>query len=127
MKITTFNPLIVSSKADDIIALFEALGFEKRHEPVVDTGDRTVTRTRMKDANGFHVDISKVAAIPQDMTAIRMNVDNFQEAYDLLTAHGFQKAPGIEEVNLEKAKALLMVAPSGMRIEVIQHIKKEDK
>ena len=126
MKITTFNPLIVSQNADEIISLFEELGFEKRHTPLVDTGDRKVTRTRMKDGNGFHVDISKVEKIPRDMTAIRMNVDNFREAYDLLTAHGFQKAPGIEEVNLETAKALLMVSPSGFAVEVIEHIKKED-
>ena len=123
MKITTFNPLIVSQNADEIISLFEELGFEKRHTPVVDTGDRTVTRTRMKDANGFHVDISKVEKVPHDMTAIRMNVDDFGVAYDLLTAHGFQKAPGIDEVNLETAKALLMVSPSGFMIELIEHIK----
>ncbi len=123
MKITTFNPLIVSQNADDIISLFEELGFEKRHTPIVDTGDRKVTRTRMQDANGFHVDISKVDAIPRDLTAIRMNVDNFREAYDLLTARGFTKAPGVEEVDLEKAKALLMVSPSGFAIEVIEHIK----
>ena len=125
MKITTFNPHIVSQKADEIIALFEELGFEKRHEPVVDTGDRTVIRTRMKDANGFYVDITKVDAIPRDMTAIRMNVDNFQEAYELLTAHGFKKAPGVEELDLEKAKVLMMVAPSGFVIDVIQHIKND--
>ncbi len=89
----------------------------------MDTGDRTVTRIRMKDANGFHVDISKVEKIPRDMTAIRINVDDFREAYDLLTAHGFQKTPGIDEVNLETAKALLMVSPSGLRIELIEHIK----
>ena len=123
MKITTFNPLIVSKDADSAIALFEELGFEKRHTPFVDTGDRQVVRTRMKDENGFYVDISKVDTIPRDMTAIRMNVSNFQEAYELLTAHGFKKAPGIEEVDLEKARALLMVAPSGFAIEVIEHIK----
>ena len=33
MKITTFNPLIVSQNADEIISLFEELGFEKRHTP----------------------------------------------------------------------------------------------
>ena len=93
MKITTFNPLIVSQNADDIISLFEELGFEKRHTPFIDTGDRKVIRTRMKDANGFYVDISKVESIPRDMTAVRMNVDNFQEAYDLLTAHGFRELP----------------------------------
>ena len=123
MKITTFNPLIVSQNADEIISLFEELGFEKRHTPTVDTGERKVIRTRMKDGNGFHVDISKLETIPRDMTAIRMNVDNFREAYDLLTAHGFKKAPGIEEVDLETAKALLMVSPSGFAIEVIEHIK----
>ncbi len=123
MKITTFNPLIVSAHADDAIALFEELGFEKRHAPVVDTGDRTVTRTRLKDANGFYVDISNVASIPRDLTAIRINVDNFPEAYELLTAHGFTKAPGVEEVDLASAKALLMVSPSGFAVELIQHIK----
>ena len=81
---------------------------EKQHTPLVDTGDRKVTRTRMKDGNGFYVDLSKVETIPRDMTAIRMNVDNFHEAYEILTAHGFRKAPGIEEVNLETAKALLI-------------------
>ena len=60
---------------------------------------------------------------PADGMAIRMNVDDFRKAYDLLTAHGFQKAPGIDEVNLETAKALLMVSPSGFLIEVIEHIK----
>ena len=123
MKITTFNPLIVSQDSDEIIALFEELGFEKRHTPLVDTGDRKVTRTRMKDANGFYFDISKVESIPRDLTAIRMNVDNFQEAYELLTVHGFKKAPGIEEVDLKTAKALLMVSPSGFAVEVIEHIK----
>ena len=123
MKITTFNPLIVSQNADEIVSLFEELGFEKRHNPFIDTGDRKVTRTRMKDGNGYYVDISKVESIPRDMTAIRMNVDNFREAYDLLTAYGFKKAPGIEEVNLETAKALLMVSPSGFAIEVIEHLK----
>ena len=124
MKITTFNPLIVSRDAEEIISLFEELGFEKKHTPTVDRGDTKVVRTRMKDANGFHIDISKLESSPRDMTAIRMNVDNFKEAYDLLTAHGFQKAPGIEEVNLETAKALLMVSPSGFAIEIIEHIKK---
>ena len=123
MKITTFNPLIVSQDSDEIIALFEELGFEKRHTPLVDTGDTNVTRTRMKDANGFYLDISKVESIPRDLTAIRMNVDNFQEAYEMLTVHGFKKAPGIEEVDLKTAKALLMVSPSGFAVEVIEHIK----
>lgn len=123
MKITTFNPLIVSKKSDEIISLFEELGFEKRHTPLVDTGDRKVTRTRMKDAAGFYVDITEFDTIPRDVTAIRMNVDNFQEAYDVLTAHGFRKAPSIKELDLETARVLLMVSPSGFAIEIVEHLK----
>lgn len=76
MKITTFNPMIMTPKADDVIRLFEELGFEKRH---VKTGlnDEGITNVRMRDANGFHVDISAVDRLPQDMTSIRMNVDSF--------------------------------------------------
>lgn len=123
MKITTFNPLIVSSKAEDIIRLFEELGFEKRHTPVVDAGDGLVRRTRMCNADDFYVDVSELKTMPHDLTAIRMNVDNFEEARDFLTAHGFKKAPGIDEIYPEHAMVLLMVSPSGFAIELIQHIK----
>ena len=44
----------------------------------------------MKDVNGFHVDVAQ-ADVPRDMTIIRMNVDNFDEAYEYLTAKGFNK------------------------------------
>ena len=36
MKITSFNPLIVSKQAEEIVALFEELGFKKRHAPTMD-------------------------------------------------------------------------------------------
>ena len=38
MQITTFNPMILSPKADEVIKLFEDLGFEKRHSSVSRTG-----------------------------------------------------------------------------------------
>ena len=34
MKITTFDPIIVSPKAENLISVFEALGFVKSHAPV---------------------------------------------------------------------------------------------
>ena len=34
MKITTFNPQIVTKYAESIIKLFEDLGFERRHHQV---------------------------------------------------------------------------------------------
>ena len=123
MKITTFNPLIVSPKADEVVSLLEELGFERRHAPVVDTGGMTVERTRMRDAGGLSVDVSKVEALPRDLTAIRMNVDDFDAACELLAAHGFTKAPGVEPIEMERSRLLMMASPSGLCIEVVQHIK----
>ena len=53
MKITTFNPMIITNDAEKNVALFEELGFEKRHNK---TGE-DFSSNRMKDANGFHIDI----------------------------------------------------------------------
>ena len=84
MKITSFNPMILTSDADGAIRLFEALGFEKRHAPTVDTGKSMVTSTYMKNADGLCVDVAGVQDLPRDMTIIRMNVDDFGEAYEIL-------------------------------------------
>ena len=83
MKITTFNPMILSPKADELIRFFEELGFEKRHAPTVETGKSMVTSTRMKNADGFCIDIAGVDSLPRDVQIIRMNVDDFEEAYNL--------------------------------------------
>ena len=32
MTITTFNPMILTKKSEETIALFEALGFERHHQ-----------------------------------------------------------------------------------------------
>ena len=47
MKITSFNPLIVTKDAESIIALFEALGFEKRHNLQANTGTTDFNSVRM--------------------------------------------------------------------------------
>ena len=110
MKITTFNPLILSQDAENIVTLFEELGFEKRHNK---TGE-DFSSNRMKDANGFHVDVVK-APVPQDMTSIRMNVDSFDEAYALLTAKGF-KGTEAEARNTGTSRSMMMISPSGFTI-----------
>ena len=126
MKITTFDPIIITPKFNDAVSLFEALGFEKKHAPVTDTGKHEVRSFRMKDANGFHVDIADVKDIPRDMTYIRMNVDNFAEAYDILTAHGFTNTRGDGTLDTKSAKEATMVSPSGFIIALVQHIKDHD-
>ena len=101
MKITSFNPLIITPKAEDIIAVFEELGFEKRHTTESDTEIAAYSSVRMKNADGFHVDITENARVPQTMTGIRMNVDNFDEAYEYLKFSGFVNTKGDQIADIQ--------------------------
>ncbi len=125
MKITTFNPMILTADAEPVIKLFEELGFEKRHAPTVNTGNSEVTSTRMADANGFHIDIAGVKSMTQDRTIIRMNVDDFDEAYAELIAKGFTHPGGDRFVETASNKSAMMVSPSGFAFDLCQHIKKD--
>ena len=123
MKITTFNPQIITKDAEPIVKLFDELGFEKRHN-LDGIGDLNVEGIRMKDANGFYLDISMPEVdLPQDVTVIRMNVDDFDEAYKMLTEHGFKNFYGNKTVETKSSKSALMISPSGFAINLVQHIK----
>ena len=123
MKITTFNPQIMTRNADALIHLFEELGFEKRHTKE-GIGELDVTGIRMKDADGNYLDISQSDEAPEhDLVAIRMNVDNFDEAYQLLKSNGFRNFYGNHMVENETSKSAVMISDSGFAINLIQHIK----
>lgn len=127
MKITTFNPMILSKNADEIIKLFEELGFERRHK-VDNIDDKDISSVRMKDPNGFYVDVASVDSMEQDMTTMRMNVRDFDEAYEFLKSRGFKNARGEDHsVDSEHARSCLMIAPSGFSIQLTQHIRKDDE
>ena len=121
MKIT--NPLIVSKHADDIVALFEELGFEKRHAPKMNDETAADQDFRLKDANGFYVDVAQHPGVPQDVSMIRMNVRDFDEAYEILTKHGFKNTRGDDTLDTASSKAATMVAPSGLTIALVEHLK----
>ena len=125
MKITTFNTLIVTKDAENVIKLFEALGFERRHSLDAKTGEQDLTSVRMKNADGFHVDIAQVEgySADRDMTLIRMNVDNFEEAYEFLISKGFMCHSGGVAVETATNKSCCMIAPSGFAFVLCQHIK----
>ena len=126
MKITTFNPLIITKNVDEVVRVFEELGFEKRHAPSGTSGaGNEYMDYRMTDANGFHVDVAYIdAPVPQDITAIRVNVDNFDEGYRFLTEHGFKSPSGKPVTETDHSKGVLMTSPSGFGIVLCQHIKK---
>ena len=123
MKISTFNPQIITSDAESIVNIFETLGFERRHQQE-GIGDLAVTGIRMKDSNGNYVDISEVdIGLEEDMLAIRMNVDNFDEAYEKLEALGFKNIYGEHQVDTKTAKSAMMISSGGLGINLVEHKK----
>jgi hypothetical protein len=125
MKITSFSPLIVTKDAESDIALFEELGFARRHTKE-GIGENNVTDVRMKDANGFHVDVSQGDGT---WMMIRMNVDNLEEAIAFLEARGFHKARhAVANKTIDTGSSMfnIMVSASGFILAVSQHIKDHD-
>lgn len=123
MKITTFDPIIVTAKVEDAVEVFETLGFEKKHTPITDTGERDVQSYRMKNADGFHVDVADVNDIQQDMEYIRINVDDFDAAYEIFMKHGFTNPRGDGTIDQKSSKTASLISPSGYRVALVQHIK----
>lgn len=125
MKITTFNPFIATARVDDTIRLFEELGFEKRHtKEGIEIADRDDTVIRMKDGNGFYLDVLKSSdEVSRDIVGIRVNVDDFDGAYAMLQARGFKNIYGDQTVDTKTSRAAMMSSPSGFMVSVIQHKK----
>ena len=124
MKITTFNPQIITKEAAPIVQLFKELGFEKRHDQE-GIGELNVEGIRMKDLNGFYMDVSQPdVPLERDVATIRMNVDDFDEAYQLLLSKGFRNYYGDRIVETRTSKSALMIAPSGFSINLVHHIRK---
>ena len=128
MQITSFNPAIITSDAQSVIALFEALGFERRHKKTgINDADITAVRMRYTNEDGkvFHVDVTQ-APVPRDITSIRMNVRDFDEAYKLLEEKGFKNAQGEKITHTGSSIATMMVSPSGFAINVGEHIREHE-
>ena len=125
MKITGFRPLIVTKDQESVIKTFEALGFEKRHTKKDVEGGANVA-VAMKDENGNRVVVTKAENMPQDLTGIAINVDNFQEAYDFFIEKGFIDPRGGKVTDTSSSRATLLFAPSGFAVNISEHIKDRD-
>ncbi len=123
MKITSFNPQIFTKNADPIVALFEELGFDVRHDQE-GIGELNVEGIRMKNPDGFYLDIScPDTDLPRDMVGIRMNVDDFDFAYQLLLKNGFRNFYGERTVDTATSISAVLISPSGFAINLIRHKK----
>lgn len=124
MKITAFDPIIVSPDVEAVKKVFEALGFEKTHAPSNTIADKQVTSYRMKHPNGYHVDVVGTSEnISRDKTLIRMNVDDFEEVYNILLTRGYKNVHGDRIDGTCSSTFATMEAPSGFRISIVKHIR----
>ncbi len=123
MKITGFCPLIVTKDPESLMKVFEALGFERRHTKRDIEGGQNINYA-MKDAEGHRINITSAETMERDLTSISMNVDNFEEAYELLLSKGFVNPRGDKVTDTSSSRSTMLIAPSGFPITVSQHIHK---
>ncbi|MCR5342239.1 MAG: hypothetical protein K6E70_02600 [Butyrivibrio sp.] len=129
MKITAFNPVITTNRPEAVLGVFEKFGFTKKHSPTFTGPDGyDVTDYVMETDTGFKMDVHAVdAPIEEEILLIRMNVDDFEEAYKMLTDLGFKPAHSSGKVTeTDYAKGVAMVSPIGFNVYLIQHKKKEN-
>ena len=117
--------MIVSQDAESIVQVFEELGFERRHTKN-DIENGANTNFNLKDANGNRINIASSRKIPKALTALNINVDNFQEAYDFFIAHGFVNPRGDKVTDTDSSKATLLVSPSGFAVNLVEHLKNRE-
>jgi len=126
MKITSFNPMIVAKDPVSVIQLYESLGFLISHRKE-GIADKDISSVRMKNEDGFHVDIA-TGDFPQDRVVIRMNVNDLEEACEMLMARGFKRAKNFSDtVDTPSSRFCILVSPSGFAINVIQHMEEKEK
>jgi hypothetical protein len=125
MKITGFCPIIVTKDQESAVKTFEALGFERRHTKTDIEGGANAAIV-MKDANGNRVNVASSGKVPQDLTGILINVDNFQEAYDFFIGKGFIDPRGDKTTVTSSDQATMLFAPSGFAVTISEHFRDRD-
>ena len=61
--------------------------------------------------------------LPHDIQAIRINVRDFEEEYELFMSRGFKKFYGDERAYTPSSRSAILLAPTGFVINLVEHIK----
>lgn len=77
----------------------------------------------MKDANGNRITVSSTTKDRPDITAISINVDNFQEVYDFFIGKGFIDPRGGKLTDTSSSTDTMLISPSGFAVVITEHIK----
>ena len=125
MKITSFNPMIITNRAEEVLKVFEQWGFNKKHAPTLTMASGTeFTDYRLQSEEGFYMDVASIdMPLPMEVPAIRINVDDFDEAYRMLTEVGYKPTHEGAFMENEHSKSVALVGPIGFTIYLVQHKK----
>ena len=72
------------------------------------------------------MDLAEVKDFQQDMQYIRINVDDFDAAYEIFMKHGFTNPRGDGTIDQKSSKTASLISPSGFRVALVKHIKDHD-
>ncbi len=64
--------------------------------------------------------------LPMEVPAVRINVDDFDEACKTLEEKGFRNAQGGHVTDTGFSRFTMMVSPSGFTIRIAEHIRNHD-
>ncbi len=126
MKITSFNPFIMTANADELVSLYEDLGFKTAHHSVNMVNNKEINNYTMRDDEGHQVDISDMPGISHDMVSIRVNVRDFKEAYNFFMERGFKNIDTDNILNTGSAHIATLLSPSRFLISIAEHIRKDE-
>lgn len=122
MKITAFYPTIATNNTEKVIKDMEKLGFRIIHRRF-DLFEKGDTEYVLETENGQRMDVVSCPEIEENFYAIRVNVDDFDEAMKIYAEEGYTvfKGPSI----LPDSKNVTLFAPDKLPVLLMQHIKKD--
>lgn len=124
MKVSTIKPLIVSKDTKDIIELYNALGFsEKYYRGNGDIEETEADCTILTDENNNRILISQSDVVEKEMSAIHINVDDFDETVKLFESKGYTCPTG-QTKKTATSIVRMMISPKGTAVVISHHIKK---
>jgi len=126
MQTKDFYTTIATECFDESVKFYtDGFGFTVKHETKTPAGRMAV----IENGSGAKIEIMEIKndvnigfEMKTGLSSIRTNVDNLDEAEAEFKAKGYKIVKG--PVNTSTGKAMFVEDPNGVKITVIQHIKK---
>ncbi|MCQ2050185.1 MAG: VOC family protein [Candidatus Saccharibacteria bacterium] len=116
MKVTAFNPALVTNNPDESIGFFKKLGFKIIKKLTFDSVNDI--EYILENESGQRMDIVYDEKIQKNMNVCRINVDDFDEAVNIFSEHGFKFI--IEPLVTKTSKVVAFETPNHYIIFILQ-------